>query len=137
MNWLQLHHDLLAWIGGVTLAASLLSPIAIIWLIEQLPADYFIRPRAIDRHHLHPLSLMKNLFGLILIVAGVAMLVLPGQGVLTMLIGLVIMNFPGKKALEKRLLRLPKIAAAVNWIRKKGGKPPFILPPSPGGPKGN
>ncbi len=127
MNWLQLHGDLLAWIGGITLAASLLSPIAIVYLIEQLPADYFIQPRKTDRHHLHPLSIIKNLFGLILIVAGIAMLVLPGQGVLTMLMGLVIMNFPGKKALEKRVLRLPKVAAAINWIRKKGGKPPFVL----------
>jgi len=127
MNWFQQNGHLLGWIGGITLTLSLLSPIAIVYLIESLPADYFIQPHRPLRSRLHPLSILKNLIGLSLIVVGIAMLLLPGQGILTVLVGLIMMNFPGKKKLERWLLSLPRVTDAINWIRKKGGKPPFLL----------
>ncbi len=127
MNWFQQNGNLIGWVGGITLTLSLLSPIAVVYFIEKLPADYFIQPHRPLRSRLHPLSLLKNLLGLFLVVVGIAMLLLPGQGVLTVLVGLIMMNFPGKKKLERWLLGLPKVADAINWIRKKGGKPPFLL----------
>ena len=127
MNWFQQNEVFLAWFGSIALILSLLSPIVIIYFIEKLPADYFIQPHKPERSHIHPLSILKNLLGLILILAGLAMLVLPGQGLLTMLVGLVVMNFPGKKKVELWLMRRAKVAAAINWLRKKGGKSPFIL----------
>ena len=66
--------------------------------------------------------------GVVFILAGLAMIVLPGQGVLTILIGLALTNFPGKYALEQRLVRRPAVSGALNWIRQKAGRPPLEIP---------
>ena len=127
MDWFTQNEIFLAWLGSIALILSLLSPLVIIYFIEKLPADYFIQPHRQQRSHIHPLAILKNLLGLVLLLSGLAMLVLPGQGLLTILVGLVVMNFPGKKKAELWLMRRPKVSAAINWLRKKGGKPPFIL----------
>jgi hypothetical protein len=78
----------------------------------------------------------KNLLGIVLILAGVAMLVLPGQGILMILIGLMLMDVPGKRALERRLVQQPSVWQAMNWIRAKAHQPalemPAFSPPSSG-----
>ena len=69
----------------------------------------------------------KNIAGLILVIAGVIMLVGPGQGILTILIGLILMDIPGKRPLEARLIKRPLILAAVNNFRAKYNKPPLVM----------
>lgn len=69
----------------------------------------------------------KNIAGLILVIAGVVMLVGPGQGILTILIGLILMDIPGKRPLEARLIKRPVILAAVNNFRAKYNKPPLVM----------
>ena len=56
------------------------------------------------------------------------MLVLPGQGTVTILIGLALTNFPGKYALEQRIVCQPAVAKTLNRIRQLGGVPPFRMP---------
>jgi hypothetical protein len=69
----------------------------------------------------------KNVAGLILVIWGVIMLVGPGQGILTILIGLILMDIPGKRPLEARLIKRPVILAAVNNFRAKYNKPPLVM----------
>ena len=64
---------------------------------------------------------------LLLVAAGLAMLFLPGQGLLTVLIGVSVMDFPGKRGLLQRLVRGPKVQRTLNWIRRKRGKEPFAF----------
>jgi hypothetical protein len=73
---------------------------------------------------------VKNVLGLVFVLAGVAMLVLPGQGILTILIGLSLMNFPGKRTLERRFVQQPMVLQAINWMRRKAGQPPLTVPPA-------
>ena len=61
---------------------------------------------------------IKNLLGAVLTVAGLLMLFLLGQGLVMLLVGLMIMNYPGKFALERRLIQCPHILPTVNWLRK-------------------
>jgi hypothetical protein len=68
------------------------------------------------------------LLGLPVLLAGIAMLVLPGQGLLTIMIALGIMNFPGKFELEKWVVTRKGVLKAVNWIRKKSHHPPLQAP---------
>jgi hypothetical protein len=75
------------------------------------------------------LSVAKNFIGAAFILAGLAMLVLPGQGLLTILIGITFTNFPGKYRLEQALARSHSILRAMNWIRRKSGHTPLIPPP--------
>jgi hypothetical protein len=55
------------------------------------------------------------------------MLVLPGQGLLTILIGLVLVNFPGKYYLERKVIEQKKVLATMNWIRGKANRPPVDI----------
>jgi hypothetical protein len=68
---------------------------------------------------------LKNVLGLVLLIAGLAMLVLPGQGVITILIGILFLDFPGKYQLERRLIQQKNIQSAIAWIRKRTGQPPL------------
>jgi len=67
--------------------------------------------------------ILKNILGVVLVLAGVLMLFLPGQGLLTILIGMVMMDFPGKFKLERRIVSNPKVLATINWMRASRGHP--------------
>ena len=70
---------------------------------------------------------IKNGLGLVFLLAGFAMLFLPGQGVLTMLIGVSLIDFPGKRTIERKLIGSPAVLKSINALRRKFGKPPFTL----------
>ena len=55
------------------------------------------------------------------------MLVLPGQGLFTILIGLMMSNYPGKYYIEKKIIAIPSILKTINWLRKKSNKEPIII----------
>ncbi len=74
------------------------------------------------------LRCLKNLLGAVLVVVGIVMLVTPGQGLLSILLGLMIMNYPGKYQLERWIIRQPVIFRAVNGLREKNGQPPLQAP---------
>lgn len=137
--WLQLHETLIAWLGAISVLMFVGSLVAIPWLVARIPADYFLRHQHyVDRWKpRHPLTrvvvlALKNLFGFILLLAGIAMLVLPGQGILTIVVGLMFIDFPGKLALERWCVQQPGVHQAINWIRKKANRPPLELPSSDG-----
>lgn len=67
----------------------------------------------------------KNIIGALLVIAGIIMLIGPGQGILTILIGLIMMDIPGKRPLEAKLIKRPAVLTAVNRFRAKYGKPPL------------
>ncbi len=69
----------------------------------------------------------KNIVGALLVIAGIIMLVGPGQGVLTILIGLIMMDIPGKRPLEAKLISRPTILAAANNLRARYGKEPLVM----------
>lgn len=113
------------------------SLIAIPFILMRLPADFFdIRvPRPWMEDH-HPAlrvvgHLVKNVIGAIFLFVGFLMLFLPGQGILTMLIGISMLDFPGKRKVEAKLIGLPAVLNTINGMREKFGKPPLIIAPDP------
>jgi len=108
--------------------------VAIPIILNRLPVNYFQH----DLEHkwmedYHPIFrniglVVKNTVGLIFLLAGIAMLVLPGQGILTMVIGVSLLDFPGKRKLEHKLLTQAMVFQAINSIRAKCSKPPFDPP---------
>ena len=123
------------WFGMITLSliAFVGTLIAIPALLIRLPPDYFNNHghrRWFANHHpvIRAIGLMvKNGLGLIFLVAGIAMLVLPGQGILTMVLGILFLDFPGKHRVEQKLIRQPQILNAINAMREKAGKRPFVF----------
>ncbi|MDP1549790.1 MAG: PGPGW domain-containing protein [Nitrosomonas sp.] len=112
------------------------SLIAIPWILIRLPSDYFDMrvPRYWMKDH-HPVLrtiglIVKNIAGSIFLIAGFLMLFLPGQGLLTMLIGISFMDFPNKRKLEARIVGQPVFFKAINAMRQKFNKLPLTLSPS-------
>ena len=55
------------------------------------------------------------------------MLFVPGQGLFTIFIGLILSNYPGKYYIERRIVAMPKILKTINWLRRKTNKPPLKI----------
>jgi hypothetical protein len=94
------------------------------------PPHRFTRdPEPRDGHIVwHVIGLIaKNVAGVILLLLGLIMALpgIPGQGVLTMIIGVTMIDFPGKRRLERRLLRHPRVRHAVNRLRARFRRPPL------------
>jgi hypothetical protein len=70
----------------------------------------------------------KNLLGAVLIVAGLLMLVVPGQGLLTIAVGLALTDFPGKFRLERWIVKRPSVWRTINWLRRRAGREPLERP---------
>ncbi|MGE3537021.1 MAG: PGPGW domain-containing protein [Candidatus Tectimicrobiota bacterium] len=141
-TWIQTHATVFGWLGFLSLLMFVGTLIALPTLVIRLPSNYFVThpglaPRRAGTHPgLHLLGrVLKNVLGCLLLLAGVAMLVLPGQGILTMFLGLTLLDFPGKRALEWRLVQRPMVWQSLNWIRARAHKPPLewpgATPPSP------
>ncbi|TKB34185.1 MAG: hypothetical protein E8D51_04120 [Nitrospira sp.] len=124
----------LAVAGAIGFIGSL---IAIPLILVRLPADYFDTrtPRHWMKDH-HPLLrllglVVKNVLGVVFLLAGFAMLFLPGQGLLTMLVGVSLMDFPRKRELEAKMVGQPTLLGIINSMRHKFDKPPLTLAPDP------
>ena len=118
----------------LSLAMFFGSLVAVPWLIGRLPADYFLThwQRVDERRRRHPLAqvfvpLLRNLLGAVLLLAGVAMLVLPGQGLLTVVLGLCLMDFPGKRKVLEWMVEKKALQQGLNWLRRKRGKEVFVF----------
>jgi archaellum biogenesis protein FlaJ (TadC family) len=134
-DWIPISETTLWWIGVVSVLTFVGSLAALPIIVARIPADYFMRARqsraaSHNRHVAWRLigMVVKNIVGFVFVLAGLAMLVLPGQGILTILIGLWLMNFPGKHALERRIVQQPRVLQAINWMRRKAGRPPLKVP---------
>jgi hypothetical protein len=135
-QWLR-QHQAFGWLAVASIGAALLSLVAGLAVIVWLPADYFVRaPGPHGFWHSHPalrLTLLvgKNLFGTLVMLAGIIMAIplVPGPGLLFILVGLGLMDFPGKRSLEARLLRMPHVLASVNRLRDRFHKPPIVIGP--------
>lgn len=126
-NLLEKVAPFLPWLGWISLVTFLLSLALVPALLVRIPADYFSREEIapggtkMTNIHYSLVWLLRNLAGLLLIIAGVAMLVLPGQGLLTVFLGLFVADFPGKRKLEKQIFIVPAVYKSINWIREKKG----------------
>ncbi|WP_340678606.1 PGPGW domain-containing protein [Paraglaciecola sp.] len=114
--------------------------VVISYFITQMDKRYFVRkkisgddsdqnPHATSMNSIviYVTNIAKILVGLFLLVCGIAMLVLPGQGLLTILIALSLIPFPGKDKLEQNVLARKSVRSSLNWIRIKANKEPFIF----------
>jgi hypothetical protein len=135
LNWISQNEQLIQQTGNASLVILAITVVALPLVVKMLPANYFISEKREPARQTrkHPLlwallSLLKNLLGLLLILVGIAMLVLPGQGTVTLLIGLAISNFPGKYAIERRIVCQPAVGDTLNKIRKLTNSPPLMLP---------
>lgn len=122
--------DLPRWVEIALVVASLVmfvgSLVGIPVALVRIPSDFFLRPPA--RHALW-VRILRNMLGVVLVGLGIAMLVLPGQGMLTILLGIGALDMPWKRRLVRRILCNRKVKHAVDQLRHKAGKPSLRIPP--------
>lgn len=116
----------------ITFAANL---VLVSVILVKIPADYFQESR--NNKFLHDHSpvvrvmaiIGKNLAGALLVVLGVLLSLpgVPGQGVLTILLGVMLLDFPGRRRFERWIVSRPKVFKTINKLRHRFNKPPLVL----------
>lgn len=122
--------------GAAAFAVTLAVSLAVVTVVLiRLPADYFRKPRHPSFVNLAPVPrfvmvALKNLLGLVLVVIGALLSVpgVPGQGVLTILLGMMLMDIPLLRRLERRLVARPMVRRAIDRVRARFGRPPLDPP---------
>ena len=124
--------------AGLLAVGSVIFSIAATMLaIIYLPANYFCEPPLGDapsRHHIGlriVVNIARNLAGASLVLMGVVLSLpgVPGQGLLTILLGVMLMQVPGKRRLERRIISIAVVQRATERIRRRFGRPSFELHP--------
>jgi hypothetical protein len=132
-EWIEANEVVLWWMlvtSSATFVAALIG--APLWVIN-IPPDYFS-----DKKHKHPspfnygmtgtlLAIGRNLLGGILLLIGLLMLILPGQGLLTILVGVMLMDIPGKYRIARWIVVRPPVLQSMNWIRRRADRAPLVL----------
>lgn len=133
--WPQVSAEAIFWLSIVSVFSIVASIGGVAWFIARMPADYFSHekrepvPELYRWPLLHYLLIaLKNFLGAVLIVFGVLLVFTPGQGALTILVGLMLLNFPGKYRLERWLITRRGVLNGLNWARTKLGKGPVEWP---------
>ncbi|HEX7897452.1 MAG TPA: hypothetical protein VF950_06810 [Planctomycetota bacterium] len=107
--------------AGVAAGFVLLSVV-----VAVLPRDFFTRPRRARGVG----KILKNALGVILIAAGVVLSLplVPGPGFVLLLVGLALVDFPGRRKLLRKAILKPAVHRKLNAFRRKLHRPYFLLP---------
>jgi hypothetical protein len=134
LEWLRMHEGFLWWLAAASVIVFVGTIVVVPWLVIRLPSDYFAHRK---RHRMprtgQPsvirafLLLGKNVLGGIFVLMGIAMLALPGQGVLTMVVGIMLLDFPGKYRLERWLVTRRPVLRSINGVRRRAGRESLML----------
>lgn len=125
----------LVWLIVFSVITFVASIVVTIFVLVKLPDTYFKASHGrefwVERHPVLRWGglVVKNLLGALLVLFGILMSLpgVPGQGVLTILLGVMLLDFPGKRSLELRLVSRPKVLRTINRIRQRFDKPPLLL----------
>ena len=133
--WASLTIGKVALFVGLFLLSLAFSFASIAVVMVKIPANYFSPHYVQDFLPNSPwivrwgAVVAKNLFGIFLIGLGIILSLpgIPGQGFLTILLGLIMLDIPGKRPLEARIIKRPSILSAINNFRAKYNKPPLVM----------
>jgi len=134
LQWIQGNEAVLWWLAAASAFTFVASIVAVPWLVVRIPSDYFApgSTRRVPWADRHPavrfaLAIGKNLLGCVFVAAGLVMLVLPGQGTLTIVVGIMLLDFPGKQGLLRRIVTQPPVLDSINWLRRRSGRRPLMV----------
>jgi len=131
-TWLSQNTSILAALAAFSFLLLTTSLLATPWVLARLPANYFSKPPSVKPRSARRLckSVIKTILGGLMILTGLAMMITPGPGLVCLVLGMALCEFPGKHRLLKSVIRRPSVFSTLNWLRRKARKPPFVLPTS-------
>ncbi len=134
LEWIGLSPAAIWWIVIVSASMFALALLAVPLFVVHIPADYFAYPHRSDVEYPRRYSwfrwiwlIAKNMLAVGFLFFGALMLVLPGQGILTIFIGITLLDFPGKFKLQQWIVSRRGVLDSINWLREKVGKEPLVL----------
>lgn len=134
IDWWKSHESLLYGLGAASIGLLVATALLVPRLVAALPSDEFRvqrRPRQRWRNHGATvgtvLRIIRNLVGALCVLIGIAMLVLPGQGLLTIFVGVLFLEFPGKRRVVLAAVSKSPVQRALNWMRRRRGVPEFVF----------
>lgn len=131
-GWTEWHVAAVGTAFGI--ASAIVSVLVVGYVLARLPADFFVNHAARGTRVRHPVLRvlwigLRNLFGYFLIALGIVLSFpgVPGQGLLTILMGIILIDFPGKYGVERWFISRRPVLAGVNRLRARLKRPPLIL----------
>src|SRR3569832_2909650 len=125
LTWRSVLVGVLVFVGTFFLNLGIVS-----FILVKLPKDHFKHDNSRNvtgsNATVRVLKIIgKNVAGWLLIALGIVLSLpgVPGQGLLTVLLGLMLVDFPGKHRLEQKLLSRPAIINSINGLRGRFGTP--------------
>jgi len=134
VQWIRSYETIFPWLTAASIVIYIASFILVPFFIIRIPPDYFAagkdhKKRRSDHHPVirGALVIARNVLGYIFLAAGTFMLVLPGQGLLTIFAGIMLLDFRGKHRLERWIVSRRPVLQSINWIRLRAGRAPLTL----------
>jgi hypothetical protein len=135
IRWIRNHPEVWGWIALISFSLVVIYAGVLILAVIRMSPDYFSAPSPApgtfrQRFPIFRLivKILKTFLGLVLLIAGIAMLILPGQGLLTIAVAISFLEFPGKRKLLSAIVRRGGVMNTLNTIRRKAGKEPLLSP---------
>lgn len=130
-QWFENKETLVWLVSSFSLVMLLAFLVGVPFIIIRLPADYFQKSHSLlrkkDGRSVSGIIwlILKNMAGIVFLVAGIAMLFLPGQGLLSMIVGLSMLDIPYKRRILRSIIREQHVLGSLNRLRTRFGKRPF------------
>ena len=130
LTWWQIGLAVAGALGGIVLSYIVVSIV-----IVRMPVNYFHSDR---EHHFLPDTnpvlrsvaiAVKNIIGVLMILIGIVLSLpaVPGPGLVTVFIGLMITDIPGKRVVEAKIIKRPLVLSAVNRLRARYNRPALVI----------
>jgi len=132
LEFINNHETLFFWLTLIGLVGFIGSLVVIPWVLIKIPPDYFLadKRKKCPWGHCPPIIrlivlIIKNILGVILMLSGIIMLFTPGQGLLTIIGGIILMDFPHKYKLIRWIIKNSNILKFINKLRVKANQEPL------------
>jgi hypothetical protein len=121
-------------LGALLFVLTLVVSFGIVLLVlVRLPHDHLcLHEGAPHRHGPRPhwcWRLARNVLGALLVVLGLVLALpgVPGQGLVTIFAGVLLLDFPGRLTLLRKIMAQEVVLHTVNRLRARFGRPPLVI----------
>ncbi|MFT5895431.1 MAG: hypothetical protein ACI8VW_002306 [bacterium] len=131
--WLSEYTLFFSTAAGASILLMIVSVAATPWFVASLPSDY-LQPKILDSRPMNLFGVLiltfRNIVGFAFVILGLILMVTPGPGLVVLLAGISLAEFPGKQRLLISIAVQPNVFKSLNWMRTRRGKTPFEFPDS-------
>ena len=121
LEWLEEHRTAVL-MAAISFGLGLVALAAAAVAVVRMPAG------ALQENHnggSRAWRIARGILGWLLIAAGIAMLILPGPGLVVLLLGITLADFPGRCRIQHWICTRKHVLSSINRLRKRFHRPPL------------